>query len=229
MARILVVEDEAKIAELLTSYLRKASYQVSLADTGKKALEMTRRERPDLVLLDLMLPDMDGLEVCRQLRQDTSLPVIMVTARDEETDRVMGLELGADDYIVKPFSPREVMARVKAVLRRASPGYAEAVLSQGSLIIDRVRHQALCHGQPLPLTLTEFRLLEILARQPGRVYTREQILDMVQGLEYEGYDRTVDAHIKNLRRKIEEAAGESHCRIVTVRGVGYKLEVAEHD
>ncbi len=229
MARILVVEDEAKIADLLASYLLKSGYQVSLAPTGQKALELARQERPDLVLLDLMLPDMDGMDVCRQLRRDSTVPVIMVTARDDETDRVVGLELGADDYIIKPFSPREVVARVKAVLRRASSGSAETALARKGLLIDKDRHQVMCHGTPLPLTLTEFRLLELLAGQPGRVYTRDQILEQVQGLEYDGYDRTVDAHVKNLRRKIEMAVGEGRCRIATVRGVGYKMEVAEDD
>jgi DNA-binding response OmpR family regulator len=225
--KILVVDDEAKIVELVRAYLERDGYQVLTAYDGRQALELARRERPDLMVLDLMLPEVDGLEVCRILRRESSLPIIMLTARDEEPDKLVGLELGADDYITKPFSPREVVARVRAVLRRAASPPAEERTVVGDLVIDPARHEVFCHGQPLSLTPTEFKLLEVLARSPGRVYTRLQLLDLVQGEAYEGYERTIDAHIKNLRDKMGAFAGGGGCRIVTVYGVGYKFEVGE--
>jgi DNA-binding response OmpR family regulator len=225
--KILVVDDEPRILQILTAYLKREGYSVVTAGDGQKALELFRRERPDLIILDLMLPELDGLEVCRIIRREAATPIIMLTARDEEADKLIGLELGADDYVTKPFSPREVVARVKAVLRRASAPKEEGYLRVGGLVLDSLKHQALCHGKPLPLTPTEFRILEALARHPGRVYTRAQLLELALGESFEGYERTVDSHIKNLRRKLEEAGGGEGCRIVTVFGVGYRLEEAQ--
>lgn len=229
MARkILVVDDEAKIVELVRLYLERDGYGVVTASDGRMAIERARREKPDLVVLDIMLPQVDGLEVCRTLRRESGVPIIMLTARDEDSDKLIGLELGADDYITKPFSPREVVARVKAVLRRTvGEGFPQEEIRLGSLIIDQARHEARCQGEVLDLTPTEFKLLSVMAQNPRRVFTRSQLLDQVQGEAYEGYERTIDAHIKNLRQKIESVSKEHHCRIATVYGVGYKFEVAE--
>jgi DNA-binding response OmpR family regulator len=223
--KILVVDDEKKVCELVRRYLEREGFEVLTVYDGKAALESAQRHHPDLVVLDLNLPEVDGLEVCRILRRQSSVPIIMLTARDEDADKLIGLELGADDYVTKPFSPRELVARVKAVLRRATPPLLppeQVVL--GNLVIDLTRHEARCHGALLDLTPTEFKLLHLLASNPGRVYTRSQLLDLVQGEAYEGYDRTIDAHIKNLRQKLASVASEEECRIITVRGVGYKLE-----
>ncbi|MDP2663599.1 MAG: response regulator transcription factor [Dehalococcoidia bacterium] len=226
--KILVVDDEARIVELVQVYLERDGFLVLAARDGIEALEVARRERPDLVILDLMLPGMGGLEVCRVLRSESSVPIIMLTARDEEVDKLIGLELGADDYITKPFSPREVVARVRAVLRRAASVAAhERRLVAGNLIVDSERHEVFCHGNTVMVTPTEFKLLEAFARSPGRVYSRLQLLEMAQGEAYEGYERTIDAHIKNLRDKLSAFRREAGCGIVTVYGVGYKLEVQE--
>ncbi|MBI4301753.1 MAG: response regulator transcription factor [Chloroflexi bacterium] len=225
--RILVVDDEAKIVDILRLYLERDGYEVMTASDGQKALEAAAQRQPDLVVLDLNLPDMDGLEVCRVLRRTSNLPVIMLTARDEDVDKLIGLELGADDYITKPFSPREVVARVRTVLRRAS-GEPEARVVVGDLAIDPLRHQAQWGDKTLVLSPTEFKLLLVLARNQGLVYTRMQLLDLVQGETYEGYERTIDAHIKNLRQKMALTAGKRGPSIVTVRGVGYKLEEGGH-
>ena len=223
---ILVVDDDPRITQLLTSYLQRDGYRVVSAGDGEQALKLARQEKPDLILLDLMLPEVDGLEVCRTIRRESDVPVIMVTARTEEADKLVGLELGADDYIAKPFSPREVVARVRAVLRRvASTTRKDAPVEVGELVLDPIRFEARCHGALLDLTPTEFKLLETLARHPGRVYTRLQLLELIQGEAYEGYERTIDAHIKNLRRKLEAHAGGNGCRIATVFGIGYKLSV----
>lgn len=225
MAResILVVEDEAKIAEVLHLYLERNGYEVSVASDGHQALESVRRQTPDLVLLDLNLPGVDGLEVCRRLRQESSVPIIMVTARSEETDKLIGLELGADDYVTKPFSPREIVARVRAVLRRVtSSGPHPSILRVGELSLDPQRHVVQLAGRQLDLTPTEFRLLRVLMGNPGRVFSRLQLLEQVQGDAFEGYERTVDAHIKNLRQKIESNP-QKPARLLTVYGVGYKL------
>lgn len=224
MAKVLVVEDEGKIADLVRLYLERDGHLVSVATDGKGGLESFRRLAPDLVILDLMLPEIDGLEVCRQIRRTSSTPIIMLTARAEEVDRLIGLELGADDYVTKPFSPRELAARVRAVLRRTSRAAVaepEGRVEVGGLVIDDRRHQASCDGVPLDLTPTEFRLLLTLAREPGRVFTRAQLLDLALGERFEGYERTVDAHIKNLRAKLPAA---SRCTITTVYGVGYRLD-----
>ena len=221
---VLVVDDEAQIVETLRLYLERDGFRVVPAYDGRAALELAEREKPDLIVLDLMLPQVSGLDVCRAIRSRSQVPIIMLTARSEEVDKLVGLELGADDYVTKPFSPREVAARVRAVLRRAAaPVQAPSPerLVVGDLRIDIDQHQVRCGDVHIPLTLTEFRLLTALARHPGRVYTRAQLVEAVQGIEFDGYDRTIDSHIKNLRRKLSPRPG---CRIVTVHGLGYKLE-----
>jgi len=220
---ILVVDDEARIVETLRLYLEKDGFRVIPAYDGRAALDLFERERPDLIVLDLMLPEISGLDVCRTIRSHSQVPIIMLTARSEEVDKIVGLELGADDYVTKPFSPREVAARVRAVLRRGAGVETAAAerLTVGELPIDTARHEARCGEQPVALTPTEFRLLATMARQPGRVYTRAQLVEAGTGYEFEGYDRTIDSHIKNLRRKLPGQAG---CRIITVHGLGYKLE-----
>jgi two-component system alkaline phosphatase synthesis response regulator PhoP len=224
---ILVVDDEPHIVEVVQDYLKQAGYRVLAARDGQTALTLARHERPDLVVLDLMLPGgMDGLEVCRRLRRDPVLadvPIIMLTARIAETDRLIGLELGADDYVTKPFSPREVVARVRAVLRRAR-GQAEpsGIVRIGELAVDLANRSVTVAGEPVSLTPTEFDLLAILARNPGRPFTRAQLLDLVYDVAYAGYDRAIDSHVKNLRRKIEPDPREPRY-VLTVYGVGYKL------
>lgn len=222
--KILVIDDEPQIIEVLTSYLKKDGFRVIAAADGTKALQIAEREEPDLILLDLMLPDIDGYEVCRALRKRSNVPIVMLTARDEETDKIVGLELGADDYITKPFSPREVLARVRAVLRRAEPGaLEEAIIRVGDLEIDHTRHEVRRAGKLIDLTPTEFKLVEILARNPRRVFTRLQLVEQVQGYSFEGYERTIDAHVKNLRQKIEKDPKNPRY-ITTVFGVGYRFE-----
>ncbi len=221
--RILVVDDEPKIVKLARDYLARSGFQVLSAADGPAALASARRERPDLIVLDLNLPGMDGLDVCRVIRRESDVPIIMLTARVDETDRLIGLELGADDYIVKPFSPRELVARVRAVLRRAQgeilkPGLIEI----GNLEIDLTGHRVTQDGAPLHLTPNEFKLLAALARHPGQTFTRAQLLDQLHGVVYEGFDRSIDAHIKNLRRKVELDPAEPQF-ILTVYGIGYKF------
>ncbi len=208
---------------MLRLYLERDGYQVVAAPDGAAALEAFRRKVPDLVLLDINLPEVNGLEVCRQVRGESSTPIIMLTARNEEADKLIGLELGADDYMTKPFSPREVVARVRAVLRRAGPSQpTQEVLRAGDLVLDSARHEVRRGGEALDLTPTEFRLLEVLMRSPGRAFSRFQLLDLVQGEAFEGYERTIDAHVKNLRTKIEPNPSRP-IRILTVYGVGYKF------
>jgi DNA-binding response OmpR family regulator len=223
--KILVVDDEREIVKLVRTYLEKAGFRVVTANDGQEGLTVFRHEKPDLVVLDLNLPRVDGLDVCRTIQRESDTPVIMLTARVEEQDRLIGLELGADDYIVKPFSPREVVARVRTVLRRttlrATPSAPEAIIA-GDVILDLVRHAATVAGQPVELTPTEFALLRAMVAQPGRAFSRMELLDAVQGEAYEGYERTIDTHIKNLRIKIE-ADAKNPTRIITVYGVGYKL------
>ena len=220
---ILVVDDEPQIARLAQDYLARDGFRVVVAGDGKTALAQARHEQPDLVVLDLNLPGMDGLEVCRALRRSSDVPVIMLTARAEETDRLIGLELGADDYIVKPFSPRELVARVRAVLRRARGAVREpALIRAGNLEIDVEGHSVRRDGEEVGLTRSEFNLLAILAQNPGQVFSREQLLDRIHGVAYDGFDRSVDSHIKNLRRKLE-ADPLSPQYVVTVYGVGYKF------
>lgn len=230
--KILVVDDERKIISLVRGYLEREGYQVIEATDGQQALDIFRRETPDFIILDLMLPKVDGLEVCRQIRRASAVPIIMLTARDEDADKLIGLELGADDYITKPFSPRELVARIRAVWRRThpleTPISSPARLTLGGLTLDEERFEATCHGQPLALTPAEFRILATLARNPGRVLSRTQLLDMALGETYEGYERTIDVHIKNLRRKLATAGGGEGCSIDTIYGVGYKLREPDH-
>ncbi len=221
--KILVVDDEKKMVTVLRGYLEQAGFSVIAAYDGQEALTAFRHEHPALLLLDLNLPGMDGLDVARTLRRESSVPIIMVTARFEETDRLIGLELGADDYILKPFSPREVVARVRAVLRRVEGDTTTAsVLQAGDLTLDLTKHTAVLGKEPLDLTPTEFDLLATLMQNPGRAFTRMQLLDRIQGEAFEGYERTVDAHIKNLRQKLGDNS-QSPRFILTVFGVGYKF------
>ncbi len=221
--KILVVEDEKKLVAILKGYLEQAGYTVITAFDGAHALTVFRYEKPSLVLLDLNLPGLDGLDVCRAMRKESNVPVIMVTARAEETDRLIGLELGADDYIAKPFSPREVVARVRAVLRRAEGEPMRApTLVVGELTLDLDRHTAHIKNRELDLTPTEFNLLATLMQNPGRAFTRLQLLDTALGETFDGYERTIDAHVKNLRQKIERDPKDPHY-ILTVFGIGYKF------
>jgi DNA-binding response OmpR family regulator len=225
--KILVVEDETKIARTVRLYLEQAGYRVTTVQDGALAVPAFRHERPDLVLLDLMLPHVDGWEICRQMRRESGVPIIMLTARDEETDRIVGLELGADDYITKPFSPREVVARVRAVLRRAR-GLVQPsqLLRAGDVVVDLERRAVSVAGRSLDLTPMEFELLAALARHPGQVFTRLQLLDQLQDVAYEGYERAIDQHIKNLRIKLGDDARRPRY-IATVYGVGYKFIAGE--
>ena len=220
---ILVVDDEPKIVKLARDYLEQSGFRVVVAKDGQMALTVARHERPDLVVLDLNLPVMDGLDVCRALRRESAVPVIMLTARVEETDRLIGLELGADDYITKPFSPRELVARVRAVLRRVQGGvHQPGLVRAGDLEIDLEGHCVTRSGEPVRLTRMEFNLLSLLAQHPGQTFTRSQLLGRLHGVAYDGYDRSVDAHIKNLRRKLEVDPLEPRY-VLTVYGVGYKF------
>ncbi len=226
-ARILIVDDEPPIVDMLAYNLQRANYEVIIARDGQEALDTARQEEPDLIILDLMLPRLDGLEVCRALRKERDVPIIMLTARDGEVDRVVGLELGADDYVVKPFSVRELMARVKSVLRRATPRAEQPAVDvkrAGALTVDGARHEARWRDIELKLTALEFDLLYTMVRHAGQVLTREQLLEQVWGYDYYGDLRAVDAAIKRLRGKLRQAAPEAEV-IVTVRGVGYKLSV----
>jgi DNA-binding response OmpR family regulator len=224
MSKILVVDDEQSIVDVLTYNLVKAGHQPVVAREGETALRLARAERPDLVILDLMLPGLDGLDVCRAIRQDGDLPIIILTAKDEEIDRVVGLELGADDYVVKPFSVRELMARVKSVLRRAQPRPAESAqaLQVGDLRLDTARREASWRSTPFELTAIQFELLGVLLASPGRVFSREELLDQVWGYDYFGDTRTVDSAVKRLRARLREVAPEAEL-VVTVRDAGYKL------
>jgi DNA-binding response OmpR family regulator len=222
--KILIIEDETRLVRTLRLYLEQAGFGVTAVHDGTQAIPAFRHERPDLVLLDLNLPGKDGLDVCRALRHDSNVPIIMITARSDEADRLIGLELGADDYLVKPFSPREMVARVRAVLRRASGGQVvNDTVRAGDLLLDLAGYRAWLGEHLLTLTQSEFELLSALARNSGRVLTRLQLLDEMPGLAYEGYERSIDQHIKNLRRKIKKAAGDTPF-IETVYGVGYRLD-----
>jgi len=222
-ATILIVEDEIELARVLRDYLEKAGYRVVTATNGAAAVAAFRHTPADLVILDLNLPGMDGLDVARELRRGSSVPIIMATARVEESERLVGLELGADDYIIKPYSPREVVARVRAVLRRsqAQPVVPEVVRAQ-DVELDRTRHSVTVAGRPADLTPMEFELLAALLAQPGRVFSRAQLLQATQGTAFEGYERTIDAHIKNLRAKIEPDPRRPRY-VLTVFGVGYRF------
>lgn len=227
MPTILIIEDEPELVKVLQSYLEKAGHRVISASRGNTGLAMYETSHPDLVLLDLNLPGMDGLDVARSIRRHKDTPIIMLTARVEEPDRLVGLELGADDYVTKPFSPREVVARVKAVLRRSAGSERKPEIIQISeLVIDLDSHEVVRSGELLELTPTEFSLLTVLAAHTGRVYSRLQLLEATQGTAYEGYERTIDAHIKNLRQKVEENPREPQL-IETVFGLGYRFKRVE--
>jgi len=220
---ILIVDDEPKIVKLTCDYLVKDGFRVTCAEDGLTALAKARREKPDLIVLDLMLPEMDGREVCRTLRRESDVPIIMLTARSDEADQLVGLELGADDYITKPFSPRTLVARVRAVLRRVGGHLKpQTMIHVGDLEIDLAGHSVRLKGESIHLTPNEFRLLEVLARHPGQLLTREQLVDQMHGISLESYDRSIDSHIKNLRRKLE-ADQSRPVYIKTVYGEGYRF------
>ncbi|MCB0166603.1 MAG: response regulator transcription factor [Anaerolineae bacterium] len=225
MKTILVVDDEMKIVRLARDYLEYAGFTVMTTTTGSDALAVARQNRPDLIVLDLGLPDLDGLDVTRALRKESNVPIIMLTARGDESDKLIGLELGADDYLTKPFSPKELVARVRAVLRRtemaqSSPG--QEIIRVAELTLDLPRMRATLNERLIDLTPTEFELLAALASQPGRIFTRAQLLDAVHGVAFESYERAIDAHIKNIRRKLEPNPRQPRY-ILTVYGVGYKF------
>ncbi len=222
MARILIVDDEPEIVRLVVDYLAEAGFTTDTARTGPDAISRAQTDPADLIVLDLGLPGMDGLDVTRTLRRGSDVPIIMLTARDDETDKLIGLELGADDYVTKPFSPRELVARVRAVLRRRAGAGQSDVINVGDVSLDIPRMRATRDGQQIDLTATEFALLETLARQPGRVFTRSQLLDAIHGVAFESYERAIDAHVKNIRRKLEPAP-HSPRYVLTVYGVGYRL------
>ncbi len=221
--KILVVDDEKKIVDILKAYLERDGYRVITSYDGRSALDLARSNSPDLIILDLMLPEVSGWDVCREVRKESNVPVIMLTARDDTTDKIIGLELGADDYVTKPFDPKEIISRVRAVLRRSEgKAVSKAILNVGDIVIDTEKRIVRRGERNIELTPIEFEILRVLAENAGRVYSRMQILDRVQGDAYEGYERTIDSHIKNLRKKLEH--DPEHPRyIITVYGVGYKL------
>jgi len=224
VSRILVVEDEAAIAEAIAYALRGAGYQVDWVDDGDRAIDTARRHRYDLMILDLLLPGATGIEVCRTLRGESDVPIVILTALDEEEDRVLGLDVGADDYVTKPFSVAELVSRVRALLRRREldRGRSAGVRKVGGLHVDVSRYEATLDGKPLRLTVSEFRLVELLASQPGRVYSRDELIRRLRRDDAAGDRRAIDVHISNLRRKLEDDPRKPR-RLVTVRGVGYKL------
>lgn len=224
--KVLVVDDDEKILKVLTAYLAKAEYKVETAQEGWDAVTKVAQLKPDVVLLDIMLPGLDGWGVCKEIRRTSDVPIIMLTARDEETDRIIGLEIGADDYVTKPFSPREVIARIRAILRRVQPNgrrtSEEADLHRGNLTLQLRNHILTVKDKPVAVTPTEYKLLELFMSHPGQVFSRLQLIEKVQGYAFEGYERTVDSHIKNLRKKLGDSSGEPQY-IQTIYGVGYKL------
>jgi DNA-binding response OmpR family regulator len=221
--KILIVDDEPKIVEICRDYLRASGFEVDSAANGLEGLSKARATSPDLVVLDLMMPGMDGMDVCRAIRRESRVPIIMLTARVEEADKLKGLALGADDYITKPFSPRELVARVQAVLRRVNQPEPLEILRLGDLVLDRSRYVVEFQAQVIPFTPTEFEILYTLASQPGRIFSRGQLLMAVHGVSFESYERAIDSHIRNLRKKLPSAEDGSEL-IVTVHGVGYKVE-----
>ena len=219
---ILVVEDEEKITRLLCDYLKQAGFQTASQANGDRVIAQVKKEPPDLILLDIMLPGKDGMALCREIRQFSNVPIIMITARVEEIDRLLGLELGADDYICKPFSPREVVARVKAIFRRVDAAPPASQMVVGSISLDDETHQVMIEQQVLNLTPSEFGLLKVMMQQPDRVFSRSELINRVQGYDFDGYDRTIDTHIKNLRKKIAQILPGQEI-ISTVYGVGYRF------
>jgi two-component system alkaline phosphatase synthesis response regulator PhoP len=222
MTTVLVVDDERRIAQIARDYLEHAGFAVITASEGRDALARARADHPDLVVLDLGLPNVDGLDVAKTLRRESDVPIIMLTARVDESDRLIGLAVGADDYITKPFSPRELVARVQAVLRRTRGGSSADVIRVGDLVVDIPRLKVTRDGRPIELTTTELQLLSTMARHPGRVFTRAQLLDAVRGVEVDAFERAIDAHIKNIRRKLERDSRKPRY-VLTVYGVGYKF------
>jgi len=222
---ILIVEDEEKIASLLGDYLKAAGFRTSTQNNGDRVIAQIKKDPSDLILLDIMLPGKDGMQLCREIRQFSNIPIIMITARVEEIDRLLGLEFGADDYICKPFSPREVVARVKAIFRRLNAEPVTHNLVVGSISLDYKTHQVMIDKQVLNLTPNEFGLLKIMMSQPNRVFSRSELINRVQGYDFEGYDRTIDTHIKNLRKKIAQKLPGREI-ISTVYGVGYKFSAS---
>jgi two-component system alkaline phosphatase synthesis response regulator PhoP len=220
--KILVVDDDEKTVELVKLYLNRDGYKVTTAYNGTDALRLARETRPDLIVLDLMLPGINGLDICRTLRAESDVPIIMLTALSTDDDRLAGLDLGADDYVTKPFSPRELAARVRAVLRRMPGERGPDSISYGSLMVDFLRHEAFLGGRPLNLTPVEFKILGVMAREPGRVFSRAQIIESALGIDFDGFDRTIDVHILKLRRKLEPDPRHPQY-IKTVYGAGYKL------
>jgi DNA-binding response OmpR family regulator len=224
--KVVVIDDDPSVQEVVRAYLERDGYHVFVAGTAADGLALTGRLKPGLVVLDLMLPDRSGEEVCREIRARSDLPILMLTAKASEDERVGGLAIGADDYLTKPFSPRELVARVRAILRRTHGGDQPLVdvisLGDGALEIDTVQHEVRRHGEPVELTPNEYKLLQTLARYPGRAYSRFELINHVQGYEYEGYERTIDAHVKNLRKKIEDDPRQPRY-VETVYGVGYRL------
>jgi DNA-binding response OmpR family regulator len=221
---VVIVDDDVKLTKLLQTYFDKEGFTTWTTHDGLDAMKLIKEKKPDIIILDLMLPGIDGWEICRRVRKDSEVPILMLTARDEETDRLIGLEIGADDYVTKPFSPREVVARARAILRRSKKTAASKpdMVRFGSLTIDFDRHEVKKNGEILDITPTEFKILELLANNPGRVYTRLNMVEIIQEYAFEGYERTIDAHIKNLRRKVENNPKEPQY-ILTVYGVGYKF------
>ena len=223
MKHILVVDDEPQIAGIARDYLERAGYRVTIAGDGADAVTIVRAQRPDLIVLDLGLPRIDGFEVTRSIRKDSNVPIIMLTARVDESDKLVGLELGADDYVTKPFSPRELVARVRAVFRRVDePPERGDVIRAADVTLDKRRMTVMAGTRAVSLTATEFELLATLARHPGRVFTRAELLDAIRGTDVESYDRAIDAHVKNVRRKLEADPQHPHY-LLTVHGVGYKF------
>ncbi|MDD4601372.1 Transcriptional regulatory protein SrrA [bioreactor metagenome] len=229
--KVLVVDDDEKILKVLTAYLEKEGYAVVTAKDGWEAVDKARQLGPDMVLLDVMLPSLDGWGVCKEIRRTSDVPIIMLTARDAEADRIIGLELGADDYVVKPFSPKEVIARMRAIVRRLQPTdrreHGEGVLKFGRIVLQRNSRSLTVAGIPVELTPTEYKLLELFLAHPGQVFSRLQLIEKVQGYAFDGYERTVDSHIKNLRKKLDVVPDEAHS-IKTIYGIGYKLAGEQH-
>jgi len=226
--RVLVVDDDVKTVELVKLYLNRDGYRVLTAYDGVEALRLARESHPDLIVLDLMLPGIDGIEVCRILRAESDVPIIMLTAKTTDQDKLVGLDLGADDYVTKPFSPRELAARVRAVLRRLPGERSPAEIKHGELTVNFLKHEVSLAGKPVNLTPVEFKLLAVLIKQPGRVFSRAELIEKAFGYDFDGFDRTIDVHILNLRRKLEP--DPDHPRYIkTVYGAGYKLSEVRSD
>lgn len=227
--KVLVVDDDEKIRKVLTAYFENEGYNVETAKDGLAAVQQAIKGKPDVVVLDIMLPGLDGMGVCKEIRRNSNVPIIMLTAREEETDRIVGLEIGADDYVSKPFSPRELLARIRAILRRVKPPESESIINirqWGDVCLDQRSHTLTIDGHPVEVTPTEYKLLELFLDYPGQVFSRLQLIENVQGYAFDGYERTVDSHIKNLRKKL---AGSGEEYIKTIYGVGYKWAGEVHE